>query len=306
MKNVKVNVLKEEVKKLLNSNNPLLEIEELNKRLDNSQKEEFCKVANEMDIPLYQCEKCHNILSNGYIVKVNDVSTYICSSECLEDVEGKVIPIDIDIAEIINILNDNSQISLLDILIRNRGNLSLLLYKINKYLSKKTFERISELFEEIGIETRICSHCNKLMTSGYLIYDDYACSESCLYSQMTQEEYEEGYESDECYYTEFTEVDNDGYLRGRLYASIITVDEREYKLELISDKFIFYIDELEDDENGCCIMYNIAGEVVSDNYFAYQGYLEDLIRGEKEPKYIKYMGENTKKHKDEILDGLID
>ena len=90
-----------------------------------------------------------------------------------------------------------------------------------------------------------------------------------------------------------------------LVTNTIIVDGKEYKLELITNNFLFYINELECDENVCCIMYNIAGEVVSDNYFAYQGYLDELIRGEKNPTYIQYMGENTKKYKNEIIDDLI-
>ena len=219
MKNVEVNILKKEVKRLLDSNNPLLEIEELNKKLDNYQKEELCNVANEMDIPLYQCKKCQKILSNGYKVKCNDNIYYICSSECLEGIEGEITPIDIDIIDIIKILYGNSEISLLDILVRNKGNLGLLLYKINKYLPKETFVEISELFEEIDIEIRICSHCDKLMINGYLLYDDYACSDECRNAQMTPEEYQEGFENDDYYWTEWTEVDDNGYLGGRLYAS---------------------------------------------------------------------------------------
>lgn len=54
-------------------------------------------------------------------------------------------------------------------------------------------------------EYRICSHCGKDMTSGYMIYEGeyYYCSDECLYANMSHDEYMELYEEDDAYYTEW-------------------------------------------------------------------------------------------------------
>lgn len=54
-------------------------------------------------------------------------------------------------------------------------------------------------------EYRICTHCGKVMIDGYLIDDgsSYYCSDECLYSNMTKEEYLEMYENDDAFYTEW-------------------------------------------------------------------------------------------------------
>ncbi|MBR5316024.1 MAG: hypothetical protein IKU44_04455 [Firmicutes bacterium] len=54
-------------------------------------------------------------------------------------------------------------------------------------------------------EYRICSKCGAKMYDGYCIHDgeEYYCSEECLHSEYTEEEYMEMYEADEAYWTEW-------------------------------------------------------------------------------------------------------
>ena len=54
---------------------------------------------------------------------------------------------------------------------------------------------------------RVCSVCGKAMTQGFVIGDgeDYYCSEECLYSVYTEQEYIDMYESDHAYWTEWEE-----------------------------------------------------------------------------------------------------
>lgn len=52
-----------------------------------------------------------------------------------------------------------------------------------------------------------------------------------------------------------------------------------YHRALETTKHIYYVNFLEGDENGCCIMYNRKMELVSNNYFAYVGLMEDLTKG---------------------------
>ena len=52
---------------------------------------------------------------------------------------------------------------------------------------------------------RRCSVCNKIMKSGYCIGDgqEYYCSDDCLHKRYSQEVYNEMYESNCAYYTEW-------------------------------------------------------------------------------------------------------
>jgi len=54
-------------------------------------------------------------------------------------------------------------------------------------------------------EIRKCSCCGKEITSAYVLDDGtyYFCSEKCLNSQITMEEYEEMYDEGLAYWTEF-------------------------------------------------------------------------------------------------------
>lgn len=53
--------------------------------------------------------------------------------------------------------------------------------------------------------TRICTACGAVMTEGYCIGDgeSYYCSDKCLHTAMTQEEYMELYNEDCAYWTQW-------------------------------------------------------------------------------------------------------
>ena len=56
--------------------------------------------------------------------------------------------------------------------------------------------------------SRVCSKCGKIMKEGYCIENgyEYYCSDECLESEMTMEEYLELYELDNgTYWTEWEE-----------------------------------------------------------------------------------------------------
>lgn len=57
---------------------------------------------------------------------------------------------------------------------------------------------------------RRCVVCGKEMVQGYLVDDcDTYCSDECLHTVFTEEEYNEMYENDEAYWTEWEEDDED-------------------------------------------------------------------------------------------------
>jgi len=52
-----------------------------------------------------------------------------------------------------------------------------------------------------------------------------------------------------------------------------------YYRALETDTFVYFVNFLEGDENGCAFMYRKEGDslsLVSDNYFAYVGMVDDL------------------------------
>lgn len=67
-----------------------------------------------------------------------------------------------------------------------------------------------------------------------------------------------------------------------------------YYRAIESKDFIFYANYLESDENGSILMYNKAGELVSDNYFAYTALLE-TIEEKQYTKISRTMLENVKR-----------
>ena len=77
--------------------------------------------------------------------------------------------------------------------------------KVNDTYTGADIARINDLFET-GFETRICDVCGKLMVSGY-VFDGgsrYFCSDKCLHTQFTDEEWEQEYNSNEdSYWTEW-------------------------------------------------------------------------------------------------------
>ncbi|MCU5097055.1 MULTISPECIES: hypothetical protein [Bacillus cereus group] len=62
--------------------------------------------------------------------------------------------------------------------------------------------------DELEIEyKRVCNACKQGMVEGYCIDDGlaYYCSEECLHEEYTPEEYEEMYEDDYAYWTQWEE-----------------------------------------------------------------------------------------------------
>lgn len=56
---------------------------------------------------------------------------------------------------------------------------------------------------------RICESCNKEMINGYCVQDsEYYCSDECLHSAYSPEEYEELCEEDLAYWTQWEEQDD--------------------------------------------------------------------------------------------------
>lgn len=49
-----------------------------------------------------------------------------------------------------------------------------------------------------------------------------------------------------------------------------------YKLALVTSEFVFYVNEYESDENGCVMMYNKDNKLISDNYFAFDEYIDTM------------------------------
>lgn len=74
--------------------------------------------------------------------------------------------------------------------------------------------------------------------------------------------------------------------------------DEPYELMLVTKDYIFYGLPMESDENGNTIMYNKKLELVSDNYFAYEGLIEDMIRYACESDYAEYMSEHIKEYWD--------
>lgn len=52
---------------------------------------------------------------------------------------------------------------------------------------------------------RVCSHCGKLMSDGYIFYDGeaYYCSDECLRQHFSEEEYIQAFNEDDAYWTEW-------------------------------------------------------------------------------------------------------
>lgn len=62
-----------------------------------------------------------------------------------------------------------------------------------------------------------------------------------------------------------------------------------YKLALVTSEFVFYVNEYESDENACVMMYNKDNKLISDNYFAFDEYIdtmEQIISNNLKYEYI--------------------
>ena len=70
------------------------------------------------------------------------------------------------------------------------------------YLRNYINQRIEELEEDT---TRTCNICGIELKSGFCIHDgdEYFCNTECLHKRYTEEEYNEMYDEDEAYWTEW-------------------------------------------------------------------------------------------------------
>lgn len=104
------------------------------------------------------------------------------------------------------------------------GDLREVLSQLNISKGPGEEEDIVELFEELGLETRICGICNKIIINGYCIDDgnEYACQDECLHQIMTDDEFQELYDDGEgsTYYTDWTELDENGQVIGGMKYAI--------------------------------------------------------------------------------------
>lgn len=70
-----------------------------------------------------------------------------------------------------------------------------LIKSANELLTKKQRDVLLGLFEEQGIEVRVCSACDHIMIEGFCIGngEDYYCSKKCLTTELSWKEYLELY-----------------------------------------------------------------------------------------------------------------
>jgi hypothetical protein len=63
----------------------------------------------------------------------------------------------------------------------------------------------------------------------------------------------------------------------------------KYRLMLVTEDFMFYANTSEEDTNNNTKMYNKAGELISNNYFAYEALFEECRQIAEEGKPYEYM-----------------
>ena len=66
--------------------------------------------------------------------------------------------------------------------------------------------KVTDTYEiEADDNFRVCTCCRELMPDGYVINDgeEYFCSDDCLHSTYTHEEYMEMYFNDDAYWTQW-------------------------------------------------------------------------------------------------------
>lgn len=62
-----------------------------------------------------------------------------------------------------------------------------------------------------------------------------------------------------------------------------------YKLALVTNDFVFYVNEHEYDGNGCVMMYDKNDKLISENYFAFNEYIdtmEQIITNDLKYEYV--------------------
>lgn len=70
----------------------------------------------------------------------------------------------------------------------------------------------------------------------------------------------------------------------------------KFKLALKTKDFNYYIDETESDENSSVIMKDKEGKVVSENYFAYGSFFDDLEKAIKDETSYEFIDEEVLKN----------
>jgi hypothetical protein len=70
------------------------------------------------------------------------------------------------------------------------------------------------------------------------------------------------------------------------YPKIIKKEFQTFKIALITEKNVFYVDEEESDEDGATIMYDRNMNKISDNYFATEEYLEQSKKHYKNKSWV--------------------
>lgn len=75
----------------------------------------------------------------------------------------------------------------------------------------------------------------------------------------------------------------------------------KFKLALKTKDFDYYIDETESDENSSVIMKDKEGKIVSENYFAYGSFFDDLEKAIKDETSYEFIDEEVLKNGIEYL-----
>lgn len=75
--------------------------------------------------------------------------------------------------------------------------------------SSQNYNATVKEYNSLSDEEKICSHCGKYMTDGFMVIGDYGfgweyyCEEDCLHSVYTEKEYLQMYEEDLAFWTTF-------------------------------------------------------------------------------------------------------
>ena len=77
----------------------------------------------------------------------------------------------------------------------------------------------------------------------------------------------------------------------------ITTELGDYVLSLITDDYVYYVNEEEGDENAMTIMYNKKGELISDNYFASSELYDNLLEQDE----FEFISPNMVYNREEII-----
>lgn len=70
----------------------------------------------------------------------------------------------------------------------------------------------------------------------------------------------------------------------------------EFKLALKTKDFDYYINENENDENNSVIMKDKEGKVISENYFAYGSFFDDLEKAIEDETSYEFIDEEVLKN----------